>query len=177
MTKPNPDRKKAIEEGRKIYVSGCSCKKCGCVIKYVSSYGCHYCNWKKGLEKLATGEIKKYHTKEKTKKRLDNWRKNNLDKYADQWRREPKEKKNARAAIYRYSRRDQTPDLTDKEKHDIIEVYKLAQKLTIETGIKHEVDHIFPVSRGGLHHPDNLQVLTKHENASKGNKIPDSNSL
>ena len=43
----------------------------------------------------------------------------------------------------------------------------------------YEVDHIIPLSRGGLHHENNLQRLPKKENGSKGDKIwcavPDSN--
>lgn len=35
----------------------------------------------------------------------------------------------------------------------------------------YEVDHITPVSKGGLHHQDNLQYLTVSENRRKGNKI------
>ena len=35
----------------------------------------------------------------------------------------------------------------------------------------HEVDHIIPVSRGGLHHEDNLQYLPVTENRKKGNRI------
>jgi hypothetical protein len=35
----------------------------------------------------------------------------------------------------------------------------------------HEVDHIIPLSRGGLHHEDNLQYLLKEDNRRKGNKV------
>ena len=35
----------------------------------------------------------------------------------------------------------------------------------------YEVDHIIPLSGGGLHHQDNLQYLTKEENRRKSNKI------
>lgn len=35
-----------------------------------------------------------------------------------------------------------------------------------------EVDHIKPLSKGGLHHEDNLQLLPKHLNGSKSNKWP-----
>ena len=36
--------------------------------------------------------------------------------------------------------------------------------------IPHEVDHIIPICKGGLHHPDNLQILTMKENREKGGK-------
>lgn len=34
-----------------------------------------------------------------------------------------------------------------------------------------EVDHIHPLSKGGLHSPENLQHLTRSENRKKSNKI------
>ena len=166
----NKDRQLAIQEGRKFYVSGTSCKTCGCVIKYVSSYGCHYCNWKKGLEKLNEGVCDKYHTHEISMKRLRRWRVNNPDKSAEQWRRTDKAYNAEKSMRYRATKMNQTPELTQQEKYDIMKVYKLAKKLTEETGVKHEVDHIMPLSKGGIHHPYNLQVLTKYENQSKGNR-------
>ena len=44
-----------------------------------------------------------------------------------------------------------------------------AKQLTEETGVPHEVDHTIPISKGGLHHQDNLQVLTREENRRKSN--------
>ena len=170
MTKANQDRKKAIEEGRKFYISGTACKKCGCVIKFVSSYGCHHCLKVEGRKRLAEGVCDKYKTPEKEKARVDRWRKNNPEKHREQWRRIDKVKSAAKSSAYRCMKRNQTPDLTLEEQRDIIEVYSLARRLTLETGVKHEVDHIIPVSKGGLHHPDNLQVLTKYDNQSKGNR-------
>ena len=49
--------------------------------------------------------------------------------------------------------------------------YEDAQRLTAETGIKHEVDHIWPLSKGGPHLPWNLQVITAEENRSKSDTI------
>ena len=36
----------------------------------------------------------------------------------------------------------------------------------------YEVDHIIPLSKGGLHHQDNLQYLTPEDNKRKSNKLP-----
>jgi len=53
----------------------------------------------------------------------------------------------------------------------IKEIYFTARKMSMETGIKYEVDHIIPISKGGKHHQDNLQIITMTENRRKGSKI------
>ena len=52
-----------------------------------------------------------------------------------------------------------------------IPFYVEARRLTRETGIKHDVDHIVPIVKGGLHCQTNLQVLTAYENRSKGDTV------
>lgn len=63
--------------------------------------------------------------------------------------------------------------LTNADHIAMAKIYETARRLTAETGIKHEVDHILPM-RGkdvsGLHVPSNLQILTKSENIKKRNK-------
>lgn len=66
--------------------------------------------------------------------------------------------------------RIQLTKLTPEERRVIVEVYKRAREMSVNTGIPHEVDHIIPLSRGGLHHPSNLQILTRDENKFKGAK-------
>ena len=61
--------------------------------------------------------------------------------------------------------------LTEGEKLFVTSYYLQAQELTASTGIKHEVDHIIPLVKGGLHAPWNLQVLTQYENRSKGGRM------
>jgi hypothetical protein len=65
-----------------------------------------------------------------------------------------------------------TPTWADREL--IKELYALARKLTEQTGIPHEVDHIVPlqgVNVSGLHTQDNLQVITAEQNRRKSNKF------
>ena len=52
----------------------------------------------------------------------------------------------------------------------IQDFYIKARRLTEESGIRHEVDHIIPISKGGKHHEDNLQILTRSENRRKAAK-------
>ena len=40
-----------------------------------------------------------------------------------------------------------------------------------DSDVRLHVDHIVPGSKGGLHHPDNLQILTASENCKKKDKI------
>jgi hypothetical protein len=133
----------ALQKGEKIYESVTACKKCGSFTKYVSSYGCVSCNVEKNSHKLYNDKL--------------------MEKY--------KTKANINAKTYRYRTRkkNQMPDDADNQK--ILFFYKEAERLTEETGVIHHVDHIIPISKGGLHHQDNLQVLTKKENLIKGNKI------
>lgn len=53
-------------------------------------------------------------------------------------------------------------------------IYRKCAEITKATGIDHEVDHIVPL-RGknvcGLHIHQNLQILTREENARKSNKL------
>lgn len=75
---------------------------------------------------------------------------------------ERKAKQNEVWMRYYAQKRDQTP--TDVDVKALQEIYK-----NCPSG--HEVDHIIPISKGGLHSPENLQYLTIAENRSKSDKI------
>ena len=54
----------------------------------------------------------------------------------------------------------------------IRDFYVLAQKITYETGVLHEVDHIIPLQGkkvSGLHVENNLRVISMLENRRKHN--------
>lgn len=68
--------------------------------------------------------------------------------------------RNEIAARRRARKKNQTPKLSREEKNKLQEFY-----LNCPNG--YEVDHIIPLAKGGLHHPDNLQILSKTENRKK----------
>ena len=65
-------------------------------------------------------------------------------------------------------RKNQVPKLTDLEQKKIDLYYTVCN----EMGKDFEVDHIKPLSKGGQHHPDNLQILPKQFNREKRDKYP-----
>lgn len=90
------------------------------------------------------------------------------------WRRANWEKVLADTKIHCATRRarkkNSIPD--DFDESEVRKFYAMAESLTKLTGIQFVVDHIRPISRGGLHHQGNLQVITFLDNARKGVKYP-----
>lgn len=76
---------------------------------------------------------------------------------------------NSIAARRRCRMKDAFDETANQEK--INGIYCDAKQLTEKTGIPHEVDHIIPISKGGKHHENNLQIITMSENRKKHTKI------
>lgn len=49
---------------------------------------------------------------------------------------------------------------------------KSLNKIYLDCPDNYDVDHIIPISRGGIHHPDNLCYLPSGLNRAKGAKLP-----
>jgi len=88
----------------------------------------------------------------------------------------PNEQKKALWSAYvveRRKKRDKSMPLW-ADKKNIKDLYIQARILTLNTGIKHEVDHIIPSTHElvcGLHVLENLQILTKFNNQLKSNQF------
>lgn len=116
--------------------------------------------------------------KEKIRTRQALWYKENSEKVLKRsllWGRANLHKLNSKNVKRRIKKLQRTPSwLTEKQFKEIDRLYLMSHILTQKTGIKHEVDHIVPLQGenvSGLHVPWNLQILTKSENAEKGNKL------
>jgi HNH endonuclease len=58
--------------------------------------------------------------------------------------------------------------LSREERARLLAIYAECRKLNREAGsIVYNVDHIVPISQGGKHHPDNLQILSVTDHAAK----------
>lgn len=129
-------------------------------------------------EKLnATTREYKIRVCDKVREQSKTYRENNREKVRAATRKSTKSnpgKVRARTAKRRAQKLQATPKWLSKEHIlDIQKFYKEADRLTKETDILYEVDHIVPLQGKnvrGLHVPWNLQILTAFENRSKGNK-------
>lgn len=146
-------------------------------------------------EKISSVNKEKWENRdiEKTKAKNNQWSANNREKKSAmskkdydknkenrkptriKWEQNNKPKRRALVAKRRAIKIKATPLWFSKEDYLKIEkFYILAIKMTLDTGIPHEVDHILPLNSdivSGFHHWNNLQVLTAEQNRSKANKI------
>lgn len=134
------------------------------------SYYCKSCRkiWKiDNIDKIKKQEaIWKISNKDRVKQNVKNWVKENPEKIranARRWAKNNPDKVAANNIMRRAKKLNQTPNLTKEEKQRINNIYKESQELTESTGIQHDVHHVIFLKNGGLHHPDNLRVLTRKE--------------
>ena len=169
-TQKSAAREEAIEKGKKTYIGNTSCKHCGSFEKYVSNWACAPCAVKTGLEKLNNGELMKpYRTKEKKQKYREN-NKEKINGIKKKYSQTERGKGVNCEKTRRYLARKQLGipvDITEQQLRQIQKIYEEAQHLTFTTGMQYDVDHILPLFEGGLHHPDNLQIITHKEHLMK----------
>lgn len=88
------------------------------------------------------------------------------------WAKKNKGRLAARAAKRRAVKLLATPSWVNWER--VASFYEEAQRLSVETGIEHHVDHMVPLQSKfvcGLHWEANLQILAGPANLSKGNRL------
>lgn len=93
----------------------------------------------------------------------------------DKWAKENPSKVARRFAKRRAIKRDSFPSwLSAVQLAQIQEMYDVALARTVQTSIKHHVDHIHPLQGNGfngLHVPWNLRVITAKQNQQKTNNV------
>lgn len=115
---------------------------------------------------------------EKRAQAVNAWRDKNPEKIkeisARAGARWSKKRRDKRAAYRAKARAIETNSIPPWADMDAIEAfYTRAAKLTEETGIPHEVDHVLPLNGRevcGLHVEANLQIITRSENRRKGRR-------
>jgi site-specific DNA-cytosine methylase len=130
-------------------------------------------------------------TKDAAKARAAKWAEENKEKRKEirlKWDRAHREKKAAdgkkhreeNPGLYRahgrkreLRKRNAMPAWADEAA--IRAIYDECSRISKETGVKHHVDHYYPLKNDlvcGLHVHHNLRIITALENLSKGNQIP-----
>jgi hypothetical protein len=153
-----------------IYVRK-NCHDCGVKNKGYnftkSSTYCQPCTAKRG--KAYYNDNKAHVAERKRKYRIENADK--IREYRRAWVDANRAKVNAYSMKVYCAKKKRTVAWADESR--IAVFYAQAQWLEDATGIKFHVDHVIPLQGdtvSGLHHQDNLQILTAHENMSKNNK-------
>lgn len=111
--------------------------------------------WQKDHKEERSGYAKQYNQEHKKERCV----------YKKQWDKDNRDKCNAHLANYKAQKLRATPTWANKE---VIQFYYIVAS----TMADYEVDHWKPLSKGGLHHEDNLQLLEISLNRQKHNKWP-----
>ena len=115
--------------------------------------------------------------------------KKKLNAYRTAWSKVNKEKVAARDRAWREANQDRVNAYTSRrralkrklipkhlkncpvEKQRVLDIFKLSTLISKATGVKHHVDHMWPLYDGGPHWSGNLQIITAHENMSKHKSV------
>ena len=109
----------------------------------------------------------------KNRERMAKWHEANKEhvlRYAKNYRQQNPSTCRLNESIRRARKKAAPGPHSEIEKLMVKYLYEDARRISRETGIKHEVDHIIPLSKGGPHLPWNLRVISAKENRKKYNK-------
>ena len=153
----------ARRQGVTYYFTGKPCKHGHVCERFASSKACKQCVYKRNRERTIKEDYwidygdEAY--KEKKREASRRYYQENKSKWDKMFVKRRKQEKLAKRVS------------TECDKLQIKRMKLEAQLATINTGIKHEVDHIVPLIHEkvcGLHTAANCQVLTKADNRRKG---------
>ena len=186
-------RQEAKATGAKYYFTGEPCKH-GHVAPRKTKGSCVEClkvEWRQAAETRAD-YFREYNKREDVKDRKNEWYEANKEQviqaaatrplevkrvYQKTWKERNTVWVRADTKARRRKHRLATPKwLTQAQKGQIRELYKIAITMTKTTGEQYVVDHIVPLRSEfvcGLHVPWNLRVIPRQENLLKSNKLVD----
>mgnify|MGYP000013344889 CR=1 FL=1 len=192
-TKLPKTRAEAKAQGATHYFTGEPCKQ-GHVAPRKTKGACTEClklEWKKAADTRAE-YFRAYNKREDVKDRKHEWYQENRDQviqaaatrpahikkeYQTAWKERNTVWVRADTKARRRKHREAMPAwLTQTQKRQTRELYKIAITMTKTTGEQYVVDHIYPLRSDvvcGLHVPWNLRVITQAENLRKSNSLPD----
>ena len=103
------------------------------------------------------------------------WRKRNPEYFKNHNRNyaltNPEERKLTKD-IRRARKLEADVPLTQEEKNEIKALVKIMKSINLNDGrISAHIDHLLPLTQGGLHHPSNLQVISSEANQFWKDKI------
>ncbi len=156
---------KQVKPSSEFYENRSVCKRCRCKRTYAT------------MDKVkAAVRHKRWRTNNSDKHNKSGliWKHENGDRrkeYNKGWADRNKDKRMATCSKRRASKLNATPAWADHEK--IRMVYAECIRLTSETGVIHEVDHIVPLQGKnvcGFHVHYNLQAIPRDNNRTKGNR-------
>lgn len=140
----------------------------------------YYAEWRRNNKEKCASYSRKWieENSEQRKAIVSRWRSRNPEKVAamnarggKKWAANNPGKRMASVRARQLSKIQRTPSWANLQ--EIARIYEESARITDESGVKHEVDHIYPLQGetvSGLHVHQNLQIITRTENRSKGNK-------
>jgi hypothetical protein len=102
------------------------------------------------------------------------WRERNRERRAitsKAWRERNRDLDHELKRRRRCKQKNASIPLTANEKEKMLLLERTRQQLQSETGREYHIDHILPITHGGIHHPVNLRILDGRENVSKQDKL------
>lgn len=142
---------------------------------------CYRCKVRKPFSEFNINKFKKdglnTYCRDCSKEKQKEWNAsvNKMKDYAKAWRKKNPHKVRAHKTERKIlTRKLALPKWADKRA--IAAIYAEANRLTKETGIQHDVDHVIPLKHKmvcGLHVENNLRVIPRKENSLKSNRWQD----
>lgn len=160
--------REAKSKGSTRYFTGQPCKRGHVAERKTSNRDCIACH--NALRSDYTGKTDgakaKVSAKRYRERKGREWQANRIA----EWRRANPDKRKAIASSRRARKLNQMPP--DATLEAIAAIYADVPGIEDLLGEKCHVDHYVPLAAGGLHHEDNLRIVTERHNLTKGSKVP-----